>query len=189
MAEARTIKLLALGDSLTAGWGLPAESSFPVQLQRALVAQGRDVKVINAGVSGDTTAGGRARLDWSLGDNPDAVMVELGANDALRGVDPHDTYTNLDAMLKRLEQGRMPVLLAGMLAPPNMGKAFGEQFAEVFTRLAGEHDVVFYPFFLDGVVVDPALTQGDGLHPTAEGVAIIVAKIMPSVLKVLDRVK
>jgi acyl-CoA thioesterase-1 len=184
-AVAETIRLLALGDSLTAGYGLAPEASFAAQLEKRLRADGFDVKVINAGVSGDTTAGGRARLDWALADKPQVAVVELGANDGLRGLDPQVTYANLDAILKRLGQENVRVVLAGMLAPPNYGRRFAEDFKAVFTRLAAEHKVVFYPFFLDGVASDPAMNQGDGLHPTEKGVGVIVEKILPFVKQVL----
>jgi acyl-CoA thioesterase-1 len=181
----RPIKLLVLGDSLTAGYGLPSDESFPARLQAALKADKRDVAVINAGVSGDTSAGGRARIDWVLADKPDFAIVELGGNDGLRGLDPAVTDQNLDAVLTRLDQSGIPVLLAGMLAPPNLGREYGEQFKAVFPRLAEKHHARLYPFFLDGVAADPALNQGDGIHPNAKGVDVIVARIMPAVKKLL----
>jgi len=184
---AAEIRILALGDSLTAGFGVAIESSFAARLERALRAEGRDVKVINAGVSGDTTAGGRARLEWALYGHPDVAIVELGANDALRAIDAKEVYGNLDAILTRLDGAKVPVLLAGMLAPPNYGMAYAEQFRKVFSRLAAEHEVVFYPFFLDGVVARPSLLQGDGMHPNAKGVDTIVERILPSVRQLLDR--
>jgi len=188
MAVAQPIRLLALGDSLTAGYGLALDDAFPARLQRALKAEGRDVEVINAGVSGDTAAAGRARLEWALGAKPDAAIVELGANDALRGLDPELTYANLDAILTRLERDRVPVLLAGMLAPPNLGAEYGGRFKDAFARLARAHDVVFYPFFLDGVAAKPALALPDGLHPNPRGVDVIVERILPSVRRLLSRV-
>jgi acyl-CoA thioesterase-1 len=184
-----TVRILALGDSLTAGFGLAPDQAFPARLEKALRAEGREVSVINAGVSGDTTAGGRARLDWALAAKPRLAIVELGANDGLRGLDPNLTHANLDAILKRLKADGVPALLAGMLAPPNYGKAFEAEFRAVFTRLAAENDVVFYPFFLDGVAGDPALNQPDGLHPTARGVEVIVSRILPAVRKLLERAK
>jgi acyl-CoA thioesterase-1 len=184
-AVAETTRLLALGDSLTAGYGLAPEASFAAQLETRLRAEGFDVKVINAGVSGDTTAGGRARLDWALADKPQVAVVELGANDGLRGLDPQLTYANLDAILTRLRRDNVKVVLTGMLAPPNYGRRFAEDYKAVFARLAAEHKVVFYPFFLDGVASDPALNQGDGLHPTAKGVGVIVERILPYVKQVL----
>ena len=187
-ADARAVKLLALGDSLTAGYGLAKADGFTAQLQAALRAEGRDVLVINAGVSGDTSAGGRARLDWALADRPDAVIVELGANDGLRGIEPRVTYGNLDAVLSRLTRDDVPVLFTGMLAPPNMGRDYGAEFRDVFARLAAAHDVVFYPFFLDGVAGDPSLNQADGIHPTRDGVAVVVRRMLPAVREVLRRI-
>ncbi|WP_242464858.1 arylesterase [Rhodospirillum rubrum] len=178
-SAADPIVVSALGDSLTAGYNLPPEAAFPVQLEAALRARGHDVRVINAGVSGDTSAGGLARLDWMLGDHPQAVIVELGANDGLRGLDPARTRENLDSLLARLKAEGLPVLLTGMLAPPNLGRDYGAAFNGLFPDLAKKYDTLFYPFFLDGVARDPALTQPDGLHPTAEGVALIVARILP----------
>jgi acyl-CoA thioesterase-1 len=183
------VRILAFGDSLTAGYGLAAEDGFTVQLQQALQAQGHDVEVINAGVSGDTTTGGIARLDWALGDNPDAVILELGANDGLRGIDPALTRANLDKMLEVLSEKQVPVLFTGMLAPPNFGQDYGAEFNAIYPDLAGQYDVIFYPFFLDGVATVAALNQADGIHPNPEGVAVIVENIMPSVLRLLDEIK
>jgi acyl-CoA thioesterase I len=184
-AMAESLRVLALGDSLTAGYGLPADAAFPVQLEKALRAQGYDVSIINAGVSGDTSAGGRARLDWALADKPKFAIVELGANDGLRGIDPKVTEQNLDAILTRLKAEGVTVLLTGMLAPPNYGPEYAESFRQVYVRLAQRHHVAFYPFFLDGIARDPKLNQSDGLHPTREGVAVIVSRILPSVKQVL----
>jgi acyl-CoA thioesterase-1 len=181
----RPLKLLALGDSLTAGYGLPSDVSFTAQLQAGLKAQGLNVTVINAGVSGDTSAGGRARLDWLLADQPDFAIVELGANDGLRGLDPQVTYDNLDAVLTQLDQRRIPVLLAGMVAPPNLGREYGAQFNAVFPHLADKHKVVFYPFFLDGVAAEEKLNQADFMHPNAKGVAVIVERLMPYLKKLI----
>jgi acyl-CoA thioesterase-1 len=181
------VRIVALGDSLTAGYGLPADAAFPVRLERALRAEGRAVQVINAGVSGDTTAGGLARLDWALAEKPDLVILELGANDGLRGIDPKLTEANLDQILTRLDKAGIGVLLAGMLAPPNYGKAFESAFNALFPRLAKAHDAVFYPFYLDGVAGHPELNQPDGLHPTAAGIDVIVSRILPSVRTLLDR--
>jgi acyl-CoA thioesterase-1 len=186
-AMARSVRILALGDSLTAGFGLPAEAAFPARLERRLRAEGRDVTIVNAGISGDTTAGGRARLNWALADKPDLAIVALGANDALRGLDPALTRANLDAILTRLRQDGIGVLLVGMLAPPNYGRAFEAEFKAVFTDLAARHDVVFYPFFLEGIAGDSRLNQPDGLHPTAQGIDVIVERILPSVRILLDR--
>lgn len=184
-AMAETLRILALGDSLTAGYGVAADAAFPVQLERALKAEGYDVAVLNAGVSGDTSAGGKARLDWALADKPQVAIVELGANDGLRGLDPRLTEQNLDAILTRLKADGVRVLLTGMRAPPNYGPDYANSFVQMFPRLAERHKVALYPFFLDGVARDPALNQGDGLHPTREGVAEIVRRILPSVKAVL----
>lgn len=182
------MRILAFGNSLVAGWGLGREESFPTQLERALDAEGYAVEVIDGGVSGDTTAGGRARLAWTLGSPlPDAAIVELGANDGLRGLDPAETYANLDWVLSELARRGVPTLLTGMLAPPNMGREYSDAFRDVFTRLADEHDVLFYPFFLDGVAAQPALNQVDGMHPNAAGVAVIVERITPFVKALIKR--
>jgi acyl-CoA thioesterase-1 len=183
------LRILALGDSLTAGYGLGDSDSFPAKLQAALRAKGVDVQVVNGGVSGDTSAGGLARLDWALGDDPDIVIVELGANDGLRGLDPAQTQENLDAILKRLTDEKRAVLLTGMLAPPNMGADYGDDFRTVYPTLAAKYGVRLYPFFLDGVAGDAALNQADGIHPTAAGVDIIVARILPEVMAVIDGLK
>ena len=179
-ADALPVKLLAFGDSLVHGYGLAAGDSFPEQLERALRERGYAVKVINAGNSGDTTAAGRARLDWALAEEPDLVLVELGGNDSLRGIEPSDTYRNLDRILGRLTDDGFPVLLAGMRAPRNLGEDYAAEFDAVFPRLAEKHGVAFYPFFLDGVALDPALNQADGIHPNAAGVAVIVERILPT---------
>lgn len=185
-ATAKETRLLAFGDSLTSGWGLAARDAFPAQLERALHAIGRkNVRVIASGVAGDTSAGGRARLAWSLADRPDAAIVELGANDGLRGIDPASTYGNLDAILAELKRRGIPVLLAGMYAPPNLGSEYGEAFNAIYPRLAERHGVVLYPFFLEGVAVEPALNQPDGIHPNGDGVAVIVERILPYVMRVL----
>ena len=173
------LRLMVIGDSLTAGFGLPLEQSFPSQLQAALRRKGHNVTVLNAGVSGDTTAGGKARLGWALADKPDAVILELGANDGLRGIDPKDIHANLSAMLTTLKARGIPVFLSGMFAPPNLGDAYGKEFRAVYTRLAREFDVPLQTFFLDGVVMKRELNQADGFHPNAAGVAVIVEKILP----------
>lgn len=175
------VTILALGDSLTAGYNLAAQDAFPVKLEAALRAKGHKVRVINAGVSGDTTAGGKARLDWALADRPDFAIVELGANDALRGLDPALAFTNLDAILTSLRQRNVKVLLAGMLAPRNLGGDYARDFDAIYPRLATKHGVPLYPFFLDGVATHADLTQPDGLHPTAKGVDRIVSGILPQV--------
>jgi acyl-CoA thioesterase-1 len=184
-AAGDSLRVLAFGDSLTAGYGLPKEDSFTAQLERALEKEGFAAAVINVGVSGDTSAGGLARLDWTLGGTPhggpDAVIVELGANDALRGIDPRVTYDNLDAILSEIRRRGLPVLLAGMRAPPNMGSEYAEAFDGIYARLAAKHGVALYPFFLEGVAADPELNQADGIHPNARGVAEIVKRMSPAV--------
>ncbi len=188
-AMAAPIKILALGDSLTAGYGLSEADGFCPQLEKALKAAGHDVQVIDGGVSGDTTADGLARLDWSLADNPDVVIVEFGGNDALRGLDPAQAKANLDAILTKLQKQGRVVLLAGMKAPRNLGTDYDQAFDGMYADLAARHGVVLYPFFLDGVVVNPALNQADGYHPNPAGVAVIVKRMLPAVEKVLAQVK
>jgi acyl-CoA thioesterase-1 len=180
------VRILAFGDSLVHGYGLAADETFPIQLERALEREGHRVEVLNGGNSGDTTAAGLARLDWSLADHPDLAIVELGANDGLRGIDPGETYRNLDAIVKRLKAEGIAVLLAGMLAPRNLGADYVEAFDAVFPRLAEVHGVAFYPFFLDGVAMRPELNQADGIHPNAAGVAVMVERILPSVVRLID---
>jgi acyl-CoA thioesterase-1 len=175
----RSINIVVLGDSLSAGFGLPVEDAFPTKLARALKAKGVAATVTNAGVSGDTASGGLGRLEWSIPAGTDAVIIELGANDALRGLDPGLTRTALDEILRKLAARHIPVLLAGMRAPPNMGPEYTRDFDAIYPALASTHPVVFYPFFLDGVAADPKLNQGDGLHPNAAGVDVIVARILP----------
>jgi acyl-CoA thioesterase-1 len=182
------VRLLVLGDSLTAGYGLPHQDGFQAQLAKALAAQGRNVKLIDAAVSGDTSAGGRARIDWALADGADAAIVELGANDMLRGLDPGQMEANLAAILDTLAAKHIPVLLTGMYALPNLGADYGKAFAAVFTRLGARPGVIFDPFFLEGVAEQPSLVQQDGLHPNAEGVRREVARLLPLVDKLLDTV-
>lgn len=182
-ARAEVPKILALGDSLTAGYGLAPEEAFPVRLEAKLRATGTPVTVINAGVSGDTSAGGRARLDWALADKPDHAIVALGANDMLRGVDPTETRRNLDAILADLKARGVKVLLLGMLASPNMGKDYGAAFDAIYPDLAKKHGVTLYPFFLDGVAAQRDLNQADGIHPNTRGVAVMVERIAPVVRK------
>lgn len=179
-AETAPLRILAFGDSLTAGYGLnnPADA-FPAQLERALKAKGHNISVIQGGISGDTTTGGRSRLDWSLSAKPDAVILELGANDALRAIDPKLTADNLTFIVKRLGEARIPVLLAGMMAPPNLGRDYSDRFNKIFPTLAKESGALLYPFFLDGVAAMPELNQADRIHPTAQGVKIIVERILP----------
>jgi acyl-CoA thioesterase-1 len=175
------IKLVVLGDSLSAGLGLPAADAFPAQLEKALKDKGLNVAVGNAGVSGDTTSGGLDRLDWSVPEGTAGVILELGANDALRGTDPKVTRTALDDIIKRLTARHVAVLLCGMLSPPNYGADYAAQFNAIYPDLAKKYGVPLYPFFLDGVAADSKLNQADGMHPTAAGVAVIVKKILPTV--------
>jgi acyl-CoA thioesterase-1 len=183
------VRLLALGDSLTAGYGLPAGQGFVPRLEAALRQRGRDVRVLDAGVSGDTTAGGLARLDWALAERPHAALVELGGNDGLRGLPPRDSRANLAAILDKLAARDIPALLAGMVAPPNLGTEYGREFLSTFADLARERPgVVFYPFFLEGVAAEPSLNQPDGIHPNARGVEEVVRRILPAVEALLARV-
>ena len=175
------MRIAVLGDSLTAGYGLAAGDAFPAQLERALQKRGYRVVVQNAGVSGDTSAGGLARLAWTLAENPDLVIVELGANDALRGLDPERTRENIAAILTRLKAADVLPLLAGMRAPRNLGRDYYSKFDRIYPELAQSQGVPFYPFFLEGVAGRPELNQGGGIHPTARGVAIIVENILPMV--------
>ncbi len=177
---AAALKVVALGDSLTAGYGLPASAAFPARLQAALKAKGLDAEIVNAGVSGDTASGGRDRLDWSVPEGTDAVILELGANDALRGVDPDVTRAALDEIVRRLKARNVAVLLAGMYAGRNFGPDYTARFDRIYPELAKAHDVPLYPFFLDGVAGEGKLNQRDGIHPTAEGVDVIVARILPT---------
>lgn len=181
MAEDGPI-ILALGDSLTAGYGLSKADSFPTKLEAALNAKGIAARVINAGVSGDTSAGGLSRVDWLLVDKPDLILLELGANDGLRGQDPASTEQNLAGIIQKAQDAGIRVLLTGMLAPPNLGKDYAEQFNAVFPRLAETFKTDFYPFFLDGVAGDLSLNLGDGMHPNPAGVDRIVERILPTVL-------
>ena len=185
-AESQAVRILAFGDSLVHGYGLATQDSFPVQLERALRDAGHPVEVLNGGNSGDTTAAGLARLDWALSDRPDLAIVELGGNDGLRGIDPEETYRNLDAILTRLAADDIPVLFTGMLAPRNLGADYADAFDAVFPRLAAAHGVAFYPFFLDGVAMRPELNQPDGIHPNAAGVARVVERILPSVVRLIE---
>jgi acyl-CoA thioesterase I len=180
------VKLAILGDSLAAGYGVSPKDAFPARLEAALKKDGRNVTVINHGVSGDTTAGGLERIDWMLGDKPDIVLVELGANDALRALDPAAAERNLDAIVTRLKEAGVTVWLAGMLAPRNFGPEYARQFDGIYQRLAEKHGVALYPFFLDGVAQDPALNQADGIHPNPKGVDVIVERILPFVTSNLD---
>jgi acyl-CoA thioesterase-1 len=188
--QAGEIRLLMLGDSITAGYGLARSEGPPARIQALLRERGRNVRVLDAGVSGDTTAGGRARIQWALADRPHAAIVALGGNDGLRGLTPAQMRANLTAILDALAARNIPVLLAGMIAPPNLGRDYGRDFAEVFEALAqARPEVVFYPFLLDGVAGDPALNQPDRIHPTAQGADIIARRMLPFIETLLDRVR
>ncbi len=180
------ITILVLGDSLTAGYGLAEDDAFPAQLEAALVTQGYAVRVINAGISGDTSAGGAARLDWSLADNPDLVIIALGANDALRGLSPDQTRANLATIIRRLQARQISVLLAGMLAPRNMGEDYYNSFDKIYPELAQEFSVPLYPFFLEGVAGKPELNLADGIHPNVAGVQVMVDGLLPLVKEELS---
>jgi acyl-CoA thioesterase-1 len=178
---AKPVKMVVLGDSLSAGLGLSASAAFPAQLQKALKAKGIGVDIINAGVSGDTSSGGRDRLDWSVPAGTEGVIVELGANDALRGIDPAVTRSALSDILTRLKARKIAVLLCGMVAPPNYGADYSARFNTIYPDIARQFGVPLYPFFLEGVATDARLNQADGLHPTAEGVEVMVRNILPTV--------
>ena len=183
------VRLLMLGDSITAGYGLPPGQGLVPRLQAGLQAQGRNVRIQDGGVSGDTTAGGLARLDWALAENPRAAIVALGGNDGLRALPPAQSRANLAGILDKLAERRLPILLAGMLAPPNLGADYGREFAAVFTSLAAERPgVLFYPFLLEGVAGDRALNQPDGIHPNPAGVAEMVRRLLPVTQSLLDRI-
>jgi acyl-CoA thioesterase-1 len=183
------IKIVALGDSLTAGYNLPASAAFPVKLERALRAKGHVVEVVNAGVSGDTATGGLARLDWSVPDGTAAVIVELGANDMLRGLDPKVTQRALEEIVRRLTERRIAVLIAGMRAIPNLGINFANGFEPIYPEIASKYDALLYPFFLDGIAGDAKLNQRDGLHPTAAGIDVIVGGILPKAEELIARAR
>ena len=191
-SAAEPVRILALGDSLTAGYGLAREDGFPARLESALQDAGYAVAVADGGVSGDTSAGGLARLDWALASvpdgGPDAVIVALGANDGLRGIDPAAMEANLDAILGRLSERDLPVVLAGMLAPPNLGREYGDAFNAVFPRLAERHKAILHPFLLEGVAARPHLNQADGIHPNEAGVDVMVRNIMPVAQRLVERV-
>ncbi|MDH3233478.1 MAG: arylesterase [Alphaproteobacteria bacterium] len=184
-AETAPVRILALGDSLVAGFGLPTEQGFVPQLRAALAKLGVRAVIQQGGVSGDTTAGGKARLAWALQAKPQVAIVELGGNDGLRGLDPAETKANLDDILRRLKAANIPVLLTGMRAPPNLGREYGAEFDAIFPALAKAHGVMLYPFFLDGVAADPRFNQRDGIHPNADGVRIIAARIAPYVKRLI----
>jgi acyl-CoA thioesterase I len=184
---AKPLHIVAFGDSLSSGYGLKPSQSFPAQLQKELKARGHNVVVANAGVAGDTTAGGLKRLAWAVPDGTDAVILELGANDALRGIDPKVTRANLEKVIARLKERRIPILLTGMLSPANWGGNYAEDFDAIFPDLARSYGLLFYPFFLDGVVLDAKLNQNDGMHPSGKGVAEIVKRMLPSVEELIAR--
>jgi acyl-CoA thioesterase-1 len=178
--RAETINLVGFGDSLMAGYELPPEQAFPAQLEKLLRAKGHDVAIANAGVSGDTTADGLARIDWSIPDGTKGVILELGANDALRGLSPEQSRDNLDQMISRLKARGIPVLLAGILAPPNMGADYEKAFNPIYEQLADKHGLDLYPFFLDGVAMQPQLQLKDGMHPNGEGTRVMAEKFLPA---------
>ncbi|MEA3534158.1 arylesterase [Rhizobium sp. CC-YZS058] len=186
-SRAAPLSIVGFGDSLMAGYQLPQNEGFTAKLEQALKAKGHDVTVTNAGVSGDTTSGGLARIDWSVPDGTRGVILELGANDALRGIAPEETRKNLVAMLEKLKARNIPVLLVGMLSPPNMGGDYADRFNAIYPELAKTYGVEFYPFFLDGVVENAGLKLEDGMHPNAKGVDQMVARMLPSVERFLQR--
>ena len=188
-AMAEPIKLVVLGDSLTAGYGLDEGDAFPAKLEAALKTRGIDVTVVNAGVSGDTAKQGLERLDWAVEEDADAVIVELGANDALRGIDPNETRGSLEKIIGKLKSRNIPVMMAGMLAPPNLGAAYKELFDRIYPSLAGEHGLRLYPFFLDGVATVADFNLDDGMHPNARGVDEIVRRMAPKVAEFLSQIK
>jgi len=188
-AQQREIQLVGFGDSLMAGYQLAPSESYTAQLEVALKQKGHNVVVANAGVSGDTTSAGLSRVDWSVPDGTDGVILELGANDALRGIPPEQTEKNLDAIITRLKQRGIPVLLAGMLAPPNMGSQYSTRYDDIYPRLAQKHGVPLYPFFLDGVVAVSGTQLEDGMHPNAKGVGIMVERSLPAVERFLGEIR
>ena len=187
LAQGQSLRLVVLGDSLTAGYGLPQEAAFPAVLERALKAKGYRVEIANAGVSGDTSSGGLDRLDWSVPDGTDGVIVELGANDMLRGLDPAVPRQAIGAIVERLKARNIPVMLAGMYASRNLGPDYVQKFDSLYADIAKRHDLVLYPFFLDGIAGERSLNLPDGLHPTAKGVEIIVGRILPTVESFIGR--
>jgi len=188
VANAKTISLVGFGDSLMAGYQLPPGDGFPEKLQAALTAKGVEVSIANAGVSGDTTAGGLARIDWSVPDGTDGVILELGGNDALRGIPPEESEKNLDQIIARLKERAVAVLLVGMLAPPNMGGDYAGRFNSIYAKLAQKHGVALYPFFLDGVALDAGLKLEDGMHPNSKGIDVMVEKMEPAITQFLGTI-
>jgi len=179
------IKLMIFGDSLTAGYGLKRSESFSEKLSNALKSKGRNVRIILSSVSGDTTAGGKARLDWALIEKPDAFLLELGANDGLRGIEPSVSRENLESIIKKLKKNRVKTLIVGMFAPPNLGKEYSREFNNIFSSLARKYSLLFYPFFLEGVAANPQLNQADGIHPNPKGVDEIIKRMLPIVMKLV----
>ena len=188
-AEPLVPVIVAFGDSLTAGLGLPQDAAFPAQLEAALKARGTEARIVNAGVSGDTAAAGLARLDWALPDDASAVIIELGGNDALQGIPPEGTKAALEKIIEKVKARGLPILLAGMEAPPNMGNDYADRFRAIYPDLAARYGLVLYPFFLEGVALNDSLLQGDGIHPNTRGVAVIVEGILPKVEELLAQVK
>ena len=188
IARADMLRIVGLGDSLMAGYELAPGDAFPVKLEAALRQKGYDVEIANAGVSGDTTSGGLSRLDWSVPDGTDAVLLQLGGNDALRGITPEKTRANLEDMILRLKRRGITVLLVGMLSPPNMGSDYAAQFNRIYPELSESHEVALYPFFLDGVAAEPGLDIGDGIHPNERGVDIMVARFLPHAENLIERI-
>lgn len=187
-AFAQNINIVAFGDSLMAGYQLAEQDAYPIRLAAELNQNGYQISMANASVSGDTTSGGLSRLDWSIPDGTDAVILGLGANDALRGIPLDRTLENLDAMLARLQERNIDVILMGMLAPPNMGRDYEEQFNKIYPSLSEKYDVVLYPFFLDGVAAEPALNLSDGIHPNEEGISVLVEKSLPTFERFLSTI-
>jgi acyl-CoA thioesterase I len=188
-AEPQVPVIVALGDSLTAGLGLPQDQAFPAQLEAALKANGIAASVVNGGVSGDTAAAGLKRLDWALPDNASAVIIELGGNDALQGLPPESTKAALAAIIEKVKARGLPILLAGMKAPPNLGKDYVEAFDAIYPDLASRYHLILYPFFLEGAIMNDGLMQSDSLHPNAKGVVVIVGNMLPKVEELLDHVQ
>jgi acyl-CoA thioesterase-1 len=183
----KQLRIVAFGDSLSSGYGLKSGQTFPAQLQKELKARGHNIVVVNAGVAGDTTADGLKRLAWAVPDGSDAVILEFGANDALRGIDPKVARENLEEMIAKLKERHIPILLTGMRSPANWGEHYSEEFDAIFPELARKHDLLFYPFFLDGVVFEHGLNQDDGMHPNGKGVGEVVKRMLPSVEELITK--
>ncbi len=188
-AKNDTFEILMLGDSLTAGYGLPQDLTIPKLLERKIKSDYPNVSIINGGVSGDTSAGGLTRLEWLLGPSIKAIIIELGANDGLRGINPSTTYSNLDQIIRKSKEFGLQVILTGMLAPPNLGPAYGDEFNRIYPDLAQKYDLIFFPFFLDGVVANPELNQEDGIHPNKYGVEVIAEKLTPYLRKLIGALR